>query len=164
MTWVIEFARSLQDTALGTSIAESIYMYPAIEAVHLLGLSLSVGLIVLVDLRLLGLILKRVPSATLLRDVRPWALSGFGVTFVSGALLLISEAGTVVLNQAFIAKIIFLGLAGVNALYFETRIAAHSLPVNADALPQRSVRVAGLLSLLLWAAVIICGRMIPNWR
>lgn len=164
MNWVIDYARLLQDSALGTSIAESIYLYPLVEAVHLLGLSVSVGLVLLIDLRLLGLALTSVPAATLLRSLRPWSLGGFALTFVSGGLLLATAASTFVLNPAFLAKLVFIALAGANALYFETRISAQTLPAETAVRPALSVQAAGLLSLLLWIAVIACGRLIPNLR
>jgi len=164
MTTISDIARIVQDTALGNSIAESVYLYPLIESVHLLGLAVSVGLIVLIDLRLLGLALTRVPTLVLLKGVRPFSLCGFGVTFASGVLLLISEASTVVFNPAFQAKLVFIALAGANALYFESRLSAQSDSTQPDAKTSGAIRYLGLLSLVLWIAVIAFGRLIPNLR
>jgi hypothetical protein len=162
MSWILDVARTVQDSAVGSAIAESAYLYPLIEAVHLLGLGISVGLVLLVDLRLLGLTLNRLPAQTLLRGVRPWFLWGFAVTFASGVLLLASEATSVVLNAAFLAKLVFIALAGINALWFEHLIRTTPLPADAAARVSRKVQLAGLSSLLLWVAVIVCGRLIPN--
>jgi len=157
----LDFAQSLQDSAFGTSLAESRYAFPIVEGIHLLGLSISVGLIFLTDLRLVGVLLRGVAIPVLLRQLRPWVLSGFAVTFASGLLLFSAEGATIAVSPAFPAKFLFIFLAGLNALYFEFRLAGLA-PVqeNQPTLPKR-IRFAGLASIGLWVLVIISGRLIP---
>lgn len=161
MSAILDWATALQDSAIGTALAESTVAFPAIEGIHLLGLSISVGLIFLTDLRLAGVLWKRVPIPDLLRQLRPWVLWGFVATFVSGFLLFWSEAATVIVSPAFPAKFLFIALAGLNAVYFEFKL-ARSAPVleNREVLPA-GVRYAGLASITLWTLVIIAGRLIP---
>lgn len=161
MSFIVDFAQALQDSAFGTALAESRYAFPLVEATHLLGLSISVGLIFLTDLRLIGVFLRGVPVPVLLRQLRPWVLSGFAVTFASGLLLFVAEGATVLLSPAFPVKFLFIILAGVNALYFEFELARLTPVVeNHPNLPPQ-VRYAGIASIGLWVLVIIAGRLIP---
>jgi len=161
MSLILDFAQSLQDSGFGTALAESRYAFPLVEAAHLLGLSISVGLIFLTDLRLIGRFLTNVPIPVVLRQLRPWVLSGFAVTFISGVLLFIAEGATVVISPAFPAKFVFIALAGLNALYFELRLARLAPVVEHQAVLPVGVKYAGLASIGLWTATIIAGRLIP---
>lgn len=161
MSLILDLAQGLQDSAFGTALAESTVAFPVIEGIHLLGLSISVGLIFLTDLRLAGVLWRRVPVADVLHQLRPWVLGGFAVIFASGFLLFWSEAATVIVSPAFPAKFFFILLAGLNALYFEFKLAKLPPVVeNHEVLPV-AVKYAGLASIGLWTLVIISGRLIP---
>jgi hypothetical protein len=167
MTSITALAQAIEATSIGTAIAESRYAFPIIEGTHLIALSVSVGLIFLTDLRLMGVFLRQVPAADVLHGLRPYVLSGFALVFLSGGLLFWAEAAAVITSPAWIFKFLFIGLAGLNALYFELGVARRpdALSPHRQALP-RGVRYAGLASLILWALVIICGRLIaylPHW-
>jgi hypothetical protein len=167
MTSITSIAQAIESTSIGTAIAESRYAFPIIEGTHLIALSISVGLIFLTDLRLMGLFLRQIPAAEVLHGLRPYVLSGFALVFLSGGLLFWAEAAEVIASPAWVFKFLFIGLAGLNALYFEFVLARRpgALSPGAQVLP-RGVRFAGLASLTLWALVIICGRLIaylPHW-
>jgi hypothetical protein len=167
MTSITAIAQAIEATSVGTAIAESRYAFPIIEGTHLIALSVSVGLIFLTDLRLMGLFLRQIPAADVLHALRPYVLIGFGLVFLSGGLLFWAEAAEVIVSPAWVFKFLFIGLAGVNALYFELVSARRpgALAPQRQVLP-RGVRFAGLASLTLWALVIICGRLIaylPHW-
>lgn len=161
MSTLFALAEQIEASAIGVAIAESRYAYPVIEGIHLVGLSISVGLIFLTDLRLMNLFLKRVPLQDMLRHLRPYVIGGFIAVFISGGLLFWSAAARMLESPAFIAKMLFMASAGVNALYFEFVIAQRQ-PVreNHRILPS-SVRYAGMASLSLWTLVVVCGRLIP---
>jgi hypothetical protein len=166
MTTIAAIADAIEATPVGTAIAESRYAFPIIEGTHLIALSVSVGLIFLTDLRLLGLILRHVPAARVLYGLRPYVLSGFALVFVSGGLLFWAEAATVIKSPAWIFKFAFIGLAGLNALYFEFVLARRPGALTDVSVLPRGVQCAGLASLTIWTLVIICGRLIaylPNW-
>ena len=154
---LLNFCQWLQDTAISTGIRESIWTFPVVETTHVLGCALSVGLLVWFDFRLLGFGLKQ-PISELHKQIMPWTLVGFIIMFVSGVLLTISEPVKCYTSAFFAAKIFFLILAGINAGIFEWKN-GHSLAEwdTSPVLPRRA-RVAGILSLVSWFAVITAGR------
>lgn len=159
MSSIVEIAQAIEASALGSAIAESTVAFPVIEAIHLLGLAVSVGLLLLVDLRLLGVILPQVPAAAVHQQLRKWIITGFCVTFATGVLLFSAEAGQVIVNYAFIAHAILAILGIANALYFEIRLAPHAAQWT-QSLPA-AARLAGKLSLSAWFFVLVSGRLIP---
>lgn len=151
----------INDSELGTALRESIYMYPIVEGVHLVGLAFSVGLILFVDLRLIGIFLRQLPVHQVLKPLRPWLLAGFSVTFLSGLLLFIADAEKVTKIWLFPVKLGLIVLAGLNAVWFEYRWGRQvTSQQTAGPLPA-AVKLAGLISLLLWSTVVAAGRMIP---
>lgn len=161
MSTLLALAERIEQTPVGMAIAESRYAFPVIEGVHLIGLSISVGLIFLTDLRLMGVLFRHLPVTDVIHQLRPWVLGGFALVFLSGGLLFWSEASTLVESPAFPFKMLFLVLAGVNALYFELVLAKQSAVKENRPLLPRNVKYAGAASLVLWTLVIICGRLIP---
>ena len=150
----------LYDSSFGTMIRESNNAFPIIESIHVLSITLLIGTIVVLDLRMLGLVLRPIPVTRVARSVLPLTWSGFTVSFVSGFLLFWAEAAKNYSNPAFRAKLILLGLAGLNPLIFHTTIYRRvhqweSLHVS----PWRA-RAAAIASLSLWSGVIIAGRAI----
>ena len=161
MSNILALAEQIEASAIGVAIAESRYAYPVIEGLHLIGLSISVGLIFLTDLRLMNVFLKRVPVTDVLRHLRPYVIGGFIAVFISGGLLFWSAAARMLESPAFIAKLIFIALAGLNALYFEFVIAQRAPVRENHSLLPTSVRYAGMASFGLWTLVVVCGRLIP---
>jgi len=161
MSSLLALAERIEQTSLGTAIAESSLAFPIIEGIHLIGLSVAVGLLFFTDLRLMGVLFKKIPLTDVLHQLRPWMLGGFIAIFISGGLLFLAEATVLVSSPAFAFKLVFLALAGINALYFEFVIARRpEVKENRAVLPS-SVRYAGFASLTLWTLVIISGRLIP---
>jgi hypothetical protein len=175
MNTMFALAEQIENSGIGIAIAESRFAYPVIEGIHLIGLSVSVGLIFITDLRLMGLVLTRVPVDRVLNHLRPYVLGGFAAIFVSGGLLFWSSALRMLESPAFLFKMLFIALAGINAIVFERGVVPrHAVAINPRAgspddsslvtslakLP-RSFGYAGLASLTLWTLTIICGRLIP---
>lgn len=143
---------------------ESLYMYPIVESVHVLTLCLFVGMAVLLDLRLLGLTLPRVPVQDLTDRLMPFMVTGFVIMFVTGLLLFYAIPVRSYLNIFFRLKVIALVLAGANALYFHEGVHKRVHQWGADQRTPARARFAGAASLFLWAFIIVCGRMIAyNW-
>jgi hypothetical protein len=166
MSALMELAQRIEDTRIGTALAESRYAFPIIEGVHLIVLSISVGLIFLTDLRLLGLVMRRVPVTDVLHHLRPYVLGGFAIVFVTGGLLFWAEAVAVVESPATPFKFGFMALAGLNAAYFELVTVRQSKLTESLAVLPRAARIAGLTSIALWILVIVFGRLIayiPHW-
>lgn len=158
---VIEFAQVLYDTELGTSIRESVYVFPILEGLHLIGLAFSVGLIFFTDLRLAGLFLPKVPVADILQQLRPWLLVGFALTIITGVLLFIAEAAKIISIPVFPIKILFILLAGINALWFELKWGRRVHEWGTQNSLPKAFKLAGWTSLVFWSVVVITGRLIP---
>jgi len=149
----------LQGTTVGSTIQESAYGFPIVVSVHLLGLALSVGTLLWVDLRLIGVALTRSRISDVYRSLAPWFLFGFAMTLTSGAMLFTAYATAAYGNTYFRIKMSALVLAGVNALFFHA-VTQRAQPGWDDApRPPAAARVAGFTSLALWAVVILAGRM-----
>ena len=159
----IELARAISDSAIGTAISESLFLFPLIEGIHLLGLALSFGLILFTDLRLVGLFLPQVPVSTVLNALRRWIFTGFGLTFGTGFLLFWAEAEKMVANPAFLFKCAAIVIALANAVLFELRFARRGLAWVDQATAPAAARAAGWISLSFWTAATIGGRLIPYY-
>src|ERR1700734_798897 len=92
MNALYQFCVWLHDSSVGTNLRESQFMFPLVEGIHVLALSLSVGLIVLTDLRLIGVLMKESKVSEITKQLKPWMLVGFIVMFLTGGLLFWSEA------------------------------------------------------------------------
>lgn len=158
---VVGFLQQLHDSQLGTALRESLYMFPLVEGTHLIGLALSVGLILVTDLRLVGLFLRNVPVADVLQQLRPWVLAGFAITFGTGILLIWAEGPRIWQIPVFPLKLVLIALAGINAIWFEFKYGKTiSVWGDSEGFPQ-GAKLAGWVSLVSWSAVVICGRLIP---
>lgn len=156
---MLETLQALEATQLGTLVRESLYGFPVLVGVHILGLVLSVGMLMWFDLRLLGVALSSAPVTHVYRRLIPWATAGFVVMLVSGGLLFIGYAASAWGNPYFSVKAAGLALAGLNAIVYHRSTERGIAAWDAEALPPRAARVAGAVSLLAWAIVIFCGRM-----
>ncbi|HMK89700.1 MAG TPA: DUF6644 family protein [Methylocystis sp.] len=161
MSVLYDFAQLLYDSDFGTALRESQYAFPVIEGTHLLGLAFSVGLLAIVDLRLAGVVLKDAPLLDVLRQLRPFIIGGFILTFATGSLLFWALSIKLLVNPAFPVKFLFILLAGANFLWFELGLAPGAVEWANHAIPPIKVRVAGWTSLVLWSVVVMAGRLIP---
>jgi hypothetical protein len=153
-------AQAIEASRIGTGIRESMWAFPILNLVHLLGLMVAAGTVIYWDLRLLGLGLKRSPVSDLGSQLLPWTWGGFGVMLISGLLLAWCEAGRLYNNFFFRTKAVLLLLAGLNVLIFHLTV-YRSVPAwdSSPITPVRA-RIAGGLSLLLWLGLIAAGRAI----
>jgi hypothetical protein len=148
----------LETTGPGLIARESLYGFPILVGIHILGLILSVGILLWVDLRMLGISLKGRRLSEVYGNLAGWFVVGFGVMFLSGAVLFAGFASSAYDNVYFRIKITAMILAGINAMAFHLLV--RRMPAHADSGdPGGLVRAAGMLSLVLWGTVIVCGRM-----
>lgn len=153
---ILSFFTWCENTSIGEAIRDSRWLFPAIESVHLLALAVIGGVVLVMNLRLLGLGLKRQPAAQLWRDTWPWFLGSLIVMLISGMLLFTSEATKLYYHEAFWVKMISLLLAMIFSFTIVRRVAL------ADPGRVRPLwgRAAAGISLLLWSTVGVCGRWI----
>jgi hypothetical protein len=155
-----DFISYLESSSIADSIRENDLLFPLIESLHVLAICLVVGSILVVDLRLLGFASTRWPVGRVTRAILPLTWGAFVVAVASGGLMFISNATKYLGNGFFIAKMILIGVAGLNMAVFHF-IGARDQPKwkNDSRLPL-TARLAGGLSILLWVAVVACGRWI----
>lgn len=157
---ILDICTWLENSSLGVTITESEWLFPTIETLHVLALTLVIGSIAMLDLRLLGVGNRDRGVAQLAEDTLPWTWSAFVVAAISGVLMFVSAATTYYNNVPFRIKLVLLALAGANmAVFHFTAYRAvhdwnHALPT-----PQPA-RVAASLSLLFWVGVVVAGRWI----
>lgn len=157
---LFQLCQWLNDSPIGTSIRESEVVFPVIESVHVLAIALLVGTVLILDLRLLGAILRREPVSQIATQILPWTWAGFAVMFTSGLLLFWAEAVKCYGNPAFRWKLGLLFLLGLNPLVFHSTIYKRVAEWDTDPVPPWRARLAAVVSLSLWSGVIIAGRAI----
>jgi hypothetical protein len=153
MSFVTLF-RWFELTWLGEQIRTSTYLFPLIEVVHLLGLVVLLGPIVVVDLRLLGFGMRRQTVVRVAEELAPWTLVGIGTMLLTGVPLLLSEAIKCYQNQAFWFKMEFL----LAALIFHFTV--YRKVTSSDNVEPFWAKMTACLSLLLWFGVGLGGRAI----
>ena len=161
MESVLRFCKWLENTPLGTTVRESLWIFPTVETLHLLGMVLLFGTIAVLDLRLWGVVMKREPVSRLAAHLLPWTWLGFGVMLATGSLLFSANAAkTYIGNPSFQIKMLLIFLAGVNAAVFHLTVYRRVSGWDYSSSPPVAARTAATLSLLLWIGVITAGRWI----
>ena len=159
---LLTFVHWLEDTQASIAIHEG--PYALIESVHVLTLCIFVGLAVMLDLRLLGVTLRRVPVSEVVHRLLPWMIAGFVVMVISGGLLFYAIPVRSYQSVFFRFKMVMLILAGLNVWVFDTGIYRRVADWDLDRVAPRGARMAGTVSLILWALIVLSGRMIAyNW-
>ncbi len=161
---LLTLALWLDAQAWSTQIHESIYLYSWIETIHVLTLMVFLGMLMIIDLRMLGLIFPEVPASTIARRLDKPMLVGIVVMFISGFLLYYAIPIRTTQSIWFRIKVVLLVFAAVNALVFRARMQGSVGTWDRQSRPPRHIRHGALVSLLLWAGVVITGRTIAyDW-
>ena len=161
---LLAFCQWLQETQGSVALRESLFMYPLIESSHVLFLLLFVGLTVVWDLRLIGAAFTGVPVTEMNDRILPWVRAGFAVMVITGVLLFYGIPVRTYQSVWFRGKIIFLILALINIWYFHSRVYPRVAEWDTHSRLPAVVRRAGLVSIVLWALIIVFGRFIAyNW-
>jgi len=151
------WATALEASPLGVAMRESAYLYPAANLIHLLGLTLLVGGILVLDLRLLGFG-RGVPVPAASRLLTPLALVGLGLSLPSGFLMFAADAGPLAMHPLMLWKAALVALALLNAVAF--RLLWTPWLDGWDARAARLGQAQAASSILLWLGVGFCGRMV----
>jgi len=158
---LLRFCEWLASTSWSIALHESHYVFLGVLAVHVLTLSVFVGTAVMIDLRLLGAALVHVPVSEVLARLLPWSGAGLVMMVASGSLLFYATPLISYQNVFFRFKMMAIALAVVNAWLFQRTIYRRIAEWDPDPVPPRVARVAGGVSLILWALIITAGRMMP---
>lgn len=158
---MMDLLKSLDGTWIGTTVKTSVWIFPVLETLHFIGLAILIGGIAVLDLRVLG-VCKGVPVGPL-HKMLPLVFIGFGINLVTGVLFFLSDPLGYGVNPSFQLKMILVLLAGLNALWFELRLARHVSEWGAGADCSRHAKIVCGLSLFLWAGIITTGRLLPSF-
>ncbi len=149
----------LEATAAATAMRQSLWLYPIVEILHIIGFVVLVGSAAMFDLRLLGFS-RQLPVTGMERHLLPWARASVLLIVPTGGLMFVAHATEFAGNPAFRMKLLFLVLAALNASLFHLRPFRRVAGWDHGASAPLAARVAAGLSLTLWTGVIACGRLL----
>lgn len=153
------FVEWIKSTQLSNTILVQPWVWPAAESVHFIGLALLLGTVGLFDLRLMGFF--RGMSVRAARELMPFAIVGFLLNLITGLIFLIGAPDQYAHNHIWWYKVIFLGLAGLNAAVFEMTISRRVVYIEANQDTPLLAKFIGAMSLFSWLGVLYWGRMLP---
>jgi hypothetical protein len=149
----------LENTPWAAGIRQSMWLYPALEIVHIVGIVVLVGAAFMFDLRLLG-VSKNIPLSDLSRHLLPWSARGLLLIIPSGLLLFISNAKALGADPTFWLKMGLLGIAALNVLVFHRFMLKRPPGKVGEATLPAATKVSAVVSIVVWIAVIACGRLL----
>jgi len=147
----------IESTAPSIAIREGGLPYPIIGGVHLLAIALFGGMLLTTDLRLLGWVMRHRPFSDVWHQFRPWKRLGFMVVVATGLLLAWAEPVRLYRSPSFWVKMSLFALVGVHAMVFRARV--YGNPENLDDAVSSHAKLAAVLSLILWAGLVVSGRL-----
>jgi uncharacterized protein YacL len=160
----LAFFEWLADTSWSVDLHESQYAYPLIESIHVWTMAVFFGSVVMFDLRLLGVTMRKVPASEVVDRLLPLTIAAFVIMVISGTLLFFAIPLRSYQSIFFRFKMLLMLLAGLNVWIFHSRVYPKVVTWDVDGVPPRRARVAGAVSLVLWIGIIFSGRMIAyNW-
>jgi hypothetical protein len=144
---------------IARAMRESLWLYPIVEVVHLLGIAVLVGGVVLFDLRVLG-VSKRLPAKALARHLLPWSVGALLLIVPSGLLMFSAHASEFIANRVFLLKMSLLMAAAINALMFHLGPFRQAAAWDVGGAAPGLARLHAGASILIWVAVVACGRLL----
>ncbi len=150
---------AIEGLPLAMAMRHDLWLYPIVEIVHITGFVTLVGSIIVFDLRLLGLS-KALPVRLLARHVLPWSIGALLLIVPSGLMMFIAHAGDFISNTAFIVKMSLLFCAGINAAVFHAGVFRGAAAWDSGVATPVAAKLHALLSLIIWAGVLACGRLL----
>ena len=148
----------LGSSAINGMIQSTAWAWPTLESIHFVGLILMLGSLLIIDLALIGVLKGVSPEAT--HSLTKLVVVGFTANLITGILFIFGDPGRYFINISFQLKMVFLVLAGINAIWYIKKIAP-TIEGASTFVATGATKVSGLLSLVFWFLVLIFGRMIP---
>ncbi len=160
MQSITAFLETLQSWSWAVFIHMKPWAFTTVQVAHFFAVSLVLGTITIVDLRLLGLAAAKRPFAELSRQLLPFTWAAFVLAAITGSLLFISQATEYFVNPVFWIKMSVIVLAGINMMIFEFITVRDAQKWNLDPTPPPRARLAGGISIACWILVVVLGRVI----
>ncbi len=160
----MSIAQSLENIGFLNDFADSVLVYPIVLSTHLTCIALFGGAILMTNLRLLGLTFKQVTITEIITNLRPWKRLGGTIMVCTGLLLATSEATKYAPNPYFWAKMTILALIFIHGFVFRSSIYNNAEELDKSPVIPAKVKVAAILSIVLWTAMFTMGRMIAYWE
>ncbi len=161
---ILRFSQWLEATDVSQALAGSIWTYPIVESLHAIGVAVFLGLLLVWDLRLLGVLFKRVPVTEVWARLIPWIAAGAVFMMATGIALFVAKPVYSWGHVFFRIKVVALLLALANAVAFHFGIERRVVDWDCVPIPPRAARIAGVCSIALWAVIVVAGRLIGyNW-
>lgn len=161
---LLALAHWVDTHAWSTAIHESIYLYSWIETTHVLTLMVFLGMLAVIDLRMLGWAFVDVPASQLAARLNTPMVIGFVVMLITGFLLYYAIPVRTTQSVWFRIKVVLLIAAGINAYLFHRQMRAAAGGWDTDVRPPKRIRQGAGTSLVLWLGVVFTGRAIAyDW-
>ena len=151
--------QAIEGGAINNWILSSYWLWPVLEIIHFIGLSLLLGAMLIVDLRLAGYLRQIDITAT--HRLLPWATFGFLLNLATGTLFFLGDPARYSINIGFQFKMVLVLIAGLNALWFIWKINPRVPSWDANGDTPTEAKVVAVLSLVAWFGVLLLGRLIP---
>jgi len=161
---VAQISHQIQSIGFLTYIRESGYTYPMILSTHLATICIFGGLILMTDLRILGLTMREVPVTEVVGQLRRWKQIGFVIMVTMGLLLATSEMDKYYNNPYFLMKLCFLLLVAVHAIVFHRSVYGNTEALDRAPQMPTVAKVAAISSLVIWIGIACCGRWIAYYE
>lgn len=155
---LLEICHWLQHTEWSQAIVQSEIVFPVIEGSHLMALAISVGMVFILDLRLLRLAFRGERVSVIMKQSAGLSMAGFGIMFLTGLILFVTQAEKAYKNPFFVVKLAMLAAAGLNAAWYQTKYYPKMDEWDLAETVPRGPRMCAIVSLVCWFLVIACGR------
>lgn len=152
-------ANPIEALPLARMMRESLWAYPIVETVHIVGFAILVGSVVMFDLRVLGLS-KGISVRALSRHLLPWSLAALLLIVPTGFLMFTAHAGDLLANRTFQLKMGLLMLAGINAVIFRTGPYTSVQEWDTGTAAPLAAKLTVAASIAIWFSIIACGRLL----
>lgn len=152
-------ANVIEGLAIAKAMRENLWLYPAVEIVHIVGFVILVGSVVMFDLRVLG-ITRQISVRALARHLLPWSVAALALIVPTGLMMFSAHAEDFITNRAFLVKMGLLLAAGINAAMFHTGPYQTVALWDTHATAPWVARASVTLSIAIWLAIIACGRLL----
>lgn len=160
MRSIVDLLEWIAGTAPAIFVMESSWAFPLTESIHVIAIALVVGLIAIIDLRLLGLASSKVSLTRLIAEILPWTWGAFVVAVLSGLVMFVSQPAGYFNNTAFRLKVLLLVMAGCNMLIFHFVTCRDVAGWGNGPSTPAAAKLAGGASLTFWVAIVVLGRQI----